>query len=54
MRFDKKIKTAVIGLGGIGFEYDLKSKNEILTHCKSVFSQKKFELVCAIEKSAKK
>ena len=54
MRFNKKIKTAVVGLGGVGFKYDLTSKREILTHCKSVKFNNNFDLVCGIDKSTKK
>ena len=44
----KNIKTAIIGLGNVGLLYDLDNK-DILTHSKSVFSNKNLELKFGID-----
>ena len=49
----KKIKTAIIGLGNIGIEYDLKlNKNEfILTHANAINSHRSYKLVAGLDKN---
>ena len=49
----KKIKTILVGLGGIGFDYD-KNNKDIITHAKSIIVNKKLKLVCAIDKKINK
>lgn len=50
----KKIKSLVIGLGKIGLSYDLKKKNEILTHCKALKINQNFNLIGAVDKNLNK
>ena len=40
---NNKISTIIIGLGGIGFDYDLNNKN-VLTHFKSINKNRNFVL----------
>tara|TARA_B100000965_G_C19594406_1_gene759483 strand:+ start:2717 stop:3601 length:885 start_codon:yes stop_codon:yes gene_type:complete len=49
-----KIKTLLVGLGRVGFEYDLNNKHEILTHAKSIFKHKQLEFVSAVDKDLTK
>lgn len=46
-------KCLVVGLGNVGMTYDLNS-NAITTHCKSLFSHKKFNLAGAVDIQKKK
>ena len=48
----KKINTILIGLGNIGFKYDL-NKNVIQTHTKAILKNKNFNL-CAIDRDKKR
>ena len=48
-----KIKTLIIGLGKIGFDYDFK-KNFYLSHFKSFYKNKNFEIVGVCDKNLKK
>lgn len=50
----KKIKSLVIGLGKIGLTYDLKKKNEILTHCRALKINQNFNLIGAVDKNLNK
>lgn len=45
-----KKKSILIGLGNIGLNYDLNSQN-IMTHAKSLYENKKIEFICGIDKS---
>jgi len=49
----KKIKTAIIGLGNIGIEYDLKlnKKDFILTHTNAINSHRSYKLVAGLDKN---
>ena len=47
-----KCTTLIIGLGNIGLEYDYyKNKNYLLSHAKSVYMHKNFELIGGIDPS---
>lgn len=50
---EKKIKTLVIGLGNIGFKYDinLNSKNYYTTHAKSILHTTDFKLLGGVDKN---
>jgi len=48
-----KIKTLIIGLGKIGFDYDFK-RNFYLSHFKSFYKNKNFEIVGVCDKNLKK
>ena len=48
-----KIKTLIIGLGKIGFDYDFKKKF-FLTHFKSFYKNKNFKIVGVCDKNFKK
>ena len=50
----KKIKTLLVGLGKIGFEYDLNKNKTILTHTKSIIKNKALELVSVVDRDLKK
>ena len=50
----KKINTILVGLGKVGFEYDLKKKNYILSHAKSIIKNKKLKLLSAVDINKKK
>ena len=52
----KKIKTIIVGLGKIGFEYDknLIQKLHILTHSKAIKKNKKYELIGGVDIDKKK
>ena len=43
------IKSTIIGLGNIGMLYDYKSNN-IQTHAKAIYKNKKYNLIGAVEK----
>ena len=47
-----KINTLLIGLGNVGLNYDYKTK-EIQTHAKSLFLNKKINLVLGIDTDEK-
>ena len=47
----KKIKSLVVGLGNIGFNYDLGKKKEILSHCKALSHNMNYELIGGIDKN---
>lgn len=49
----KKINTILIGLGNIGFKYDL-NKNVIQTHTKAILKNKNFNLLAAIDRDKKR
>jgi len=49
----KKINTILIGLGNIGFKYDL-NKNVIQTHTKAILKNKNFNLLGAIDRNKKR
>ena len=49
----KKINTILIGLGNIGFKYDL-NKNAIQTHTKAILKNKDFNLLGAIDSNKKR
>jgi len=51
--FEKKIKTLIVGLGNIGFKYDLNLdiKNYYTTHAKSIFKISDFHLVGGVDKN---
>ena len=45
-----KISTGIIGLGNIGYKYDL-GKKSILTHAKAIKSSKYFYIKTAVDKN---
>lgn len=49
---NKKIKTLIIGLGNIGFKYDLMSKNKdyFKSHTKSILNSNGFDLLGGVDK----
>lgn len=49
-----KKKCLLIGLGNIGFLYNLKSQNRILTHAQAIINNPKLELSAAVDKDYKK
>lgn len=53
--FEKKIKTLIVGLGNIGFKYDLNLdiKNYYTTHAKSIYKISDFHLVGGVDKNLK-
>jgi len=44
-----KIQALVIGLGGIGLEYDYHSNSKVLTHSKALFLNKNYNLLCGVD-----
>ena len=48
-----KIQALVIGLGGIGLEYDYYSNSKVLTHSKSLFLNKNYNLLCGVDTNNK-
>tara|TARA_Y100000816_G_C26104902_1_gene586757 strand:- start:1673 stop:2605 length:933 start_codon:yes stop_codon:yes gene_type:complete len=48
------MKVLIIGLGNIGFTYDLKKKKMHLTHSNAFFFNKNFNLIGGIDKNKKK
>ena len=52
----KKIKTIIVGLGKVGFEYDknLIRKSHILTHSKALKKNKKYKLIGGVDIDKKK
>ncbi|MDH3975348.1 MAG: Gfo/Idh/MocA family oxidoreductase [Deltaproteobacteria bacterium] len=49
--FLKKFNAVIVGLGGIGLEYDLShNKDYVLTHSKSFMNHGGFELVCGVDR----
>lgn len=49
MLFKSSLKTIIIGLGGIGLDYDLKKRDRIFSHAKSVSQSKNFNLIAGID-----
>ena len=49
MLFKSSLKTIIIGLGGIGLDYDLKKRDRIFSHAKSVSQSKNFDLIAGID-----
>ena len=49
----KKLKTILVGLGNVGFNYD-KNNNKILTHSKAISKNTQLNFVCAVDKNKKK
>ena len=50
----KKIKTILIGLGKIGFSYDLNKKHNYFTHSKVLKKLNYIDFVCAVDTNKKK
>ena len=50
----KKIKTLLIGLGKIGFSYDLNNKNHFLSHSKVLKKINYIDFVCGVDKDKRK
>ena len=50
----KKFKTILVGLGKIGFYYDIKKQKSNLTHIKSLKKIKKIDVVCGVDINKKK
>jgi hypothetical protein len=48
------VKALLVGLGGIGFEYDQNLKEHSLTHFKAIYRNKSIELVGAVDPDADK
>ena len=48
MLFKSSLKTIIIGLGGIGLDYDLKKRDRIFSHAKSVSKSKNFDLIAGM------
>ncbi len=47
------IKTLVVGLGSIGFQFDKNKKNQKITHSSSVYYHKNFDLIGGVDKNKK-
>jgi len=50
----KKINTLLIGLGSVGLNYDLVVQNHVLTHAKSLFLNKRINLISGVDNDKKK
>ena len=50
----KKINTLLVGLGSVGLNYDLVFQNHILTHAKSLFLNKRINLISGVDNNKKK
>ena len=44
------IKTLIVGLGNIGFQFDENNIKKKITHSSSVYYHKKFTLIGGVEK----
>ena len=47
------IKTTIVGLGNIGYYYDIKNRNKRLTHYSSIIKNKNYRIVSVVEKKSK-
>ena len=51
----KKLNVVIIGLGNIGFEYDIKKhKRKIETYSRAFYQNKKFKLIAGVDKNKSK
>ena len=50
----KKIDTLLVGLGSVGLNYDLVVQNHVLTHAKSLFLNKRINLISGVDVNKKK
>ena len=50
----KKIDTVLVGLGSVGFAYDLKQSKSILSHLKSLLRNRYINLVDAVDRDNRK
>ena len=50
----KKIDTLLVGLGSVGLNYDLVVHKHILTHAKSLFLNKRINLISGVDSNRKK
>ena len=44
------IKTTIVGLGNIGYHYDINNRNKRLSHYSSIIKNKNFRIVSVVEK----
>tara|TARA_Y100000590_G_scaffold469530_1_gene658108 strand:- start:247 stop:1161 length:915 start_codon:yes stop_codon:yes gene_type:complete len=47
------IKTTIVGLGNIGYHYDINNRNKRLSHYSSIIKNKNFRIVSVVEKKSK-